>query len=421
MNDDKLYISSINCNMAHTCGNVCAVITDYYIKKFPKDFIKKTHKTTDIAVRQFKKINDLTDFKWKKPYLIVQPKLLIGDPTEAHIDVQRRLYGTSMYDITRIDDVTAKFFYDEMRNIILDYAVERTRMSFQFTLVVNTEGQQYNVSAHMVNSFRLGHAFYLPTKLETILPDLILRKISDDSGIPILDDNKSPTRFLNYLNSVSRIPITLELDPATGYYRFRLVVQTNILMMFEPSLDVGEGSGDGKVIDSFPLVINCNMEFNYPSRFFYISDKEKTSIDNTEQEPFDTLDNFELSTQNTFFYTLQKIIIPEQDTTGKLLDKSIGFITEDENLDTVEFKPIMEQYYFDIIQELKNNDIDYSVFVNIVVYENEMIKDSTDYDIDLDNCVLTIRNTDTTKTYRIIVYLDNNMVNKYKLSGYKYQ
>lgn len=60
--DDRYFISAINCNIAHTCGNICSVITQYFKSKFSKDFFTNTHLTTEIAIKQFKKIGTLTDF-----------------------------------------------------------------------------------------------------------------------------------------------------------------------------------------------------------------------------------------------------------------------------------------------------------------------------------------------------------------------
>ena len=40
----------------NTCGNICAIITDDLVSKFRPNFFKHIHKTSEIAVTQFKKL-----------------------------------------------------------------------------------------------------------------------------------------------------------------------------------------------------------------------------------------------------------------------------------------------------------------------------------------------------------------------------
>lgn len=415
--DNRKYISAINGNIAHTCGNICSIIIADVESKFRPGFFKNIHRTTELAVSQFKKIkSDLTDLKWEKPYLIVKPKLLIADPTDNHFDITRRMYGTSLYDITRETEETAKFFCDESKGILLDYAMERTKMSFDFTLELSTEYQQYNISAEFVNKFRLESPYYKPVVIETIIPDRIIEKISEDSGIPILDKNKSPNTFLTYLNDKSRIPITLEYQPATGKYRFRLMGAINLLMKYT-NLDIPDGDNDNMTPDKFPITFSVHMEFNYPSRFFYVTDKDNSLMENFKLNKPE-IEDFEEETG--FFYTLQNCIIPDNDVNDKQLKIVLALEVENEEYDTIDLNSLIDEEMNSILKNLEKDELDLKRFINIIVYENEDPFDERKYNFDLYKRELILRDTKKYNTYRIAFYVDNVMLNEYKLRNYKY-
>ena len=416
--DDRKYISAVNGDIAHTCGNVCAIITDDLVSKFRPKFFKHIHKTSEIAVTQFKKLKDydISEFKWSKPFLIVQPKLLITDPTDAHIDIWRRMYGTNMYDITRQTEETAKFFCDSEKGILLDYSIERVKMAFHFIMEFSTQYQQYNAAAKIVNTFRLENAYYKPAIIENIIPDNIIKRISEDSGIPIRDSNGSPNKFLSYLNNKSRIPITLEYQPATGQYRFRLMGQINLLMAYR-NLDVTDGGNENMVQNDFNIEMDVHMEFNYPSRFFYVTDfdNKPTGIDREPNE-IEPIENEETG----FFYTMQRCIIPDNDVHDKQLKIVLAIELDNEERDTIDFSTLLEEEYIEVLKKLKEDNIPLTRFINIVVYENADPFDIKKYSFDLETKILTLHDTSIYNTYRIALYVDNVLLNEYKLRNYNY-
>ena len=417
--DNRKYISAINSDIAHTCGNVCSIITNDLIGKFKPNFFKHVHNTSEIAVSQFKKIKDLTDLKWKKPYLIVQPRLLINDVTEQHIDVVRRMNDTSMYNITRETEETAKFFCDDSKGILLDYAIERLKMSFRFSIFLSTEYQQYCTAAEIRNGrFRLENAYYKPTIIETVIPDNIIKRISKDSGIDIIN-NGSPNKFLTYLNNKSRIPITLDFQPATGKYTFRLMGGINILMMYT-DMDVQDPQENNLVKEDYPIELTVKCEFNYPSRFFYVTDEDSVPVTGYEEiEDDEKIDP--MNEENVFFYTIQQVIIPNNDVNDKQLKTLLAMSVDNEKEDVTDLIPLMEPEYLEIIDKYKEEEIDPRRFINIVIYENDHPFNESNYSFNLFERKLYLRNTKKYNTYRIALYVDNIILNDYKLRNYKYE
>lgn len=421
--NDKKFMSFANVNLAHTCGNVCAVTKDIFKSNFPDNFFKYENVSTEVAVKQFKKIKNFRDFKYQKPYVLMEPKILFADPTEAHIDFYRRLYGVNVTDVLRPTRQRAKFFYDEDKGSVMDFTVERLKMSFQFTIVLSTEYQQYNVAGHMINSLRIEHPFYQSVMLETIIPDSLIKLVSNEAGIPVYDEDGKPFKFLNYLNSRSNIPIVVEFQPATGFYKFRMVNKTTLLMKYT-NLDVGDGDGDGMIKDSYPISINVDMEFNYVSGFVFVAEKEQAPTfdlnvgsDSERSEAY--LSDTVLSLDSTIFHTIQKVIIPNYDASERKLKEVIAFISEAEE-DEIDLHSVLETEYIDIMKKLKEEGVPYSIFININIYEDEKPKNDEDYFIDYETLTLKIKKTKEYMTYRMAIYVNSDYLNEYRLRNHDY-
>src|SRR5574344_1780143 len=219
-NNMRVGFATVNGDLAHTCGNITSVVFEDFKNHFPNNFFKTEHVSTRLSIRQFKSIKRLIDFKKQKPIVSIQPRLEV-ERNEEMVDAIRHLYGTNIQDVLRPEYHNAKFFKDTENGIFVDFGIDRLKMSFDFNVLVSTEFQQYNISMHMRNRFRLGHPYYLPTNLEYHIPDSIIKKISKDSGIPIKSEQDGTIiEFITYLNKISNIPITYQYQTSTGDYKF---------------------------------------------------------------------------------------------------------------------------------------------------------------------------------------------------------
>lgn len=416
IDEDRLFLTATNGNVSHTCGNIASFITEYFKSHFRKGFFKETKTTTSIAVRQFKNIKKhLIEYKMSKPYLIVQPKL-IPDRTDANVEMFRRLYGTNMHDLLT-NDAACKFFKDMEKDIIVDFAIERLKMSFEFTMVFDTEYQQYNVAMHINNNFRIEHPYYIPCIIENIIPENIIRLISQQSGIPILDEDGSPYRFLDYMNTVSNLPITLELQPATGKYRFHLMMPISLFVQFD-QFDVSDPEYENMSIDSCPITMRLNMEFNYPSRYFFISNQQPPNYSNEEamSEEYDDVDQ-----QYRFYYTLKQTIIPEEDENRKAFQRMVTFTVDDNDEDSIDIKSLFTRDQINLMNILKNDGRSIDELFNLVIYEDGNLFNRENYEVDYDKLLLKVFNTKEIMTYKLCIYMDNKIMNDYILRLHKEQ
>lgn len=413
--DLELTLSTINANVAHTCGNITSIIFEEFKSKFPKDFFKTEHIATRIAIRQKQNIKRLVDFKKQKPMVAVQPRFIVERP-EFNIDMYRRLYGTRMYDLIRPDYSDIKFFKDPKRGVYIDFSVDRQKMSFEFNIVVSTEFQQYNTAAHMQNTFRIEHPYYINdgdgATIETVIPECIINQLSEDSGIPIKDDKGSIVTFLDYLNKISNIPISYEYQTSTGVYRFFLVIKTNILMTYN-SFNISDGDKDNQSSDYFPITLQLDVEFNYPNAFFYLSK-------NPNPENIQKAEGISMESDNTLFYTFQRTLISDRDEEDRELYTSFACLAEDKETDTIPIKEIFHEEQLDLIFKLlQENRID--EYINIKMYRDGELLDPSQYYIDWVTYDIVLKNPSSKYTYRAACYVNNTIMNHYLLKFHKYE
>lgn len=416
--DLKLTISKINGNIAHTCGNITSLMLYDFKQNLPPNFFKTEHISTKLAVRQFQNIKKIVDFKKQKPILVMQPKIILDKPDPSD-DIFRRMFGTNIFDLTRPDNHNVKFFKDSEKGIILDFSVERIKMSFEFSIIVSTEYQQYNIASMINDSLIIDSPYYYNHShggaiLETVIPDSIIQQISADSGIPIKDKDGSIMEFLNYLNKISNIPITYQLQTATDTYKFFMAITTNILMTYS-GLSISDGQVENMISDYFPISIQLDVECAYPNAFYYLTKaKEVPYIDKgNNQDIFATTGNIELH------YTFQQTLVPPKDSNNKDLFTFASIDIEEGEQDIIDLKPIFTKDKRDIITRLEIDErhvVD--EYVNIRLYrDGKMLAIDKDYRINWITLELIIFNTKKKYHYDFACYLDNLIYNKYVLSN----
>lgn len=442
IDDFGVTLSTINANLAHTCGNVSSVMFENFKSKFPKKFFKYEHVNTRIAVKQFQNIKHIVDLKQQKPMVAMQPRLIL-DPTEANIEIMRRMYGTNIYDLLRPDYHNVKFFKDTTRGIYVDFSVERMKMSFEFSILVSTEFQQYNVASHMKNAFRVEHPEYLPTTLETVIPECIIKQILHDTHVEYYDDDGKfkIKEFLEYMNTISNIPVTYNYQPSTGIYRFFLVTQQNIFAQYS-SLNMSDGDRDGQQSDSFPISIQLDIEFNYPNCFFYLNREPSQDYIDTDEDSGVIASNGEVE----LYYTMQRTIIPQFDKDFNELYVSFAFSVDDPNakepeipeenpdegiephseedvpVDRIPIDSLFDPDRTELINSLiDDEELTPDDYIKMVVYKNGYVLDSDKYYIDWVKMELVIKEPDPKYTYRLACYESNKIKNSFVLSKHTYK
>ena len=366
----KLKFCRASGSLGYTAGNMLAVVLDMYKKRFPPNFLKSIYVNSELSFKEMKenigKENKI--IKKDRPLLVAEPSIDFSyeSPFENTF-FNERLYDT--YEkINRSH--TQKLFHDKTRNLLVDYIVNEYKMTIRLTTYVNTLIKAYDLLNVLKNTFRINHPYYLERNMESNMPREIMLRLSKDSGIPI-----DTPEFMKYLNQNSLTPITYKLKKSSGNNEYFNMYITNFEINIG-RLDMSDGSKKGFDKSDFTVSHEIDVIFKTPALFYYLFDPETVSEIGSV--------NLDIVSENDILpiYTIQNIHIPEFDETGKRLETSFFYKSEEirESRDSNNLVPPFERWNLDsdaIIKSPYSLSNEFTVsggvqrsYVDIPIYQN---------------------------------------------------
>jgi len=393
-------------SMAHTYGNVTAFITEFVKNIFPKHYFKTTHISSTIAYREFNIFQNSTKefMKKNKPILLIRPRIELNDQDNF-------LYGTFLTQ--RITDNymdldfsnLQEFIGDTEKGIYMKFLLNRIKMFFDISVIVESQMEQINQVMFLKNKIRQDHNFYLETALESFVPKELLGVLASDINIPLYDENMSVKPFLDYINNKSAYPVTYKMKNSTGRDEFFRFYPAKIDTVFT-NLSVDDGSKKGFISDAFTINFTISTEFNTAGLYYYFT-----------QNP-DVIRNIDLSIiadSNTIIpvFTISNLFdetIPEG---WNMYSSSMYGVDSDRQPDEMDISTLFNNSLIDIIQYHIDKGIPTSVFLKISIMKDNALLDplNNDYSIDMTKLILTTNVVNTISTYRLVVYVNTLYIN----------
>ena len=271
MNDNELQ-SFVMCqtSIAHTYGNVTAQVQNYILNLFPPNTFKTMHVHSKIAYKQLTQTPD-TFLKKVAPMFILRPRVEWNSTDKF---LQRTLLTertTDLYYSYALGNLLP-FIADPNEGYCVKWQLNRDVMMFDIVLVFDTIVQQMNWVKYLQNSIRIGHPFFIQTCLESYIPRDMMAIISQCAGIPIYDENKSVSKFLEYLNGNSQFPITYKFQGGSGNDEFFRYYNANIDTTIS-DLNVDDGERIGQINKRYQISFTMRCEFNSTGFYYIFSSK----------------------------------------------------------------------------------------------------------------------------------------------------
>lgn len=393
-------------SLAHTYGNVTCFITEFVKSIFPENYFKTVHISSTIAYKQFSIFqNSKKEFLYKtKPMLIIRPRVNLND-TDVF------LYNTLL--TTRFDDSFSDIDFGNLQDFVYDtesganikFLLNRLKMTFDISLVFESQMEQLNQSHYLKNRMRWDKPFFLQTALESYIPRELFELMGNDINIPLYDENGSVKNFLDHVNGNSVFPITYKMKNSSGNDEFFRFYPANMDTTFT-NLDNDDGGKKGLISDMFTTSFSITTEF-YATGLYYYFNRKPERIDAIVGEmvtnskkiiPLFTLNN--LHTEkiaegwNIFAAPIYKV---EYVKNGPdVLDLSAIF---NYNLDQ------LIKYHTDNGIPIR------TLLIPIVMKDNDQLIEGVDFKIDYDEKVLLTRKINTESTYRLILHINTFYAN----------
>lgn len=398
-----------NPSLAHTVGNVTFKMTNVLKNLFGPNFFKHVHIDTRMAYTDFAKfINSRKEFiKKNKPILGIRPSV---DITNDDIFLSRSLFTTNTYGMSL---QTASGFnmmplFKAPDAGALSYMMNRIRVIFGCSILVDTVVEQMNIFSTLVNMLEQDRPYYYRTSIEVQIPHQLMQALSVECGIPIYDEAGSSAKFLSYVNQHTCKPVTMQEKNSTGHEEFFMYYPLNIECIYT---DFSRNDPDkhGMVASSAQIDFTLTCEFNTAGLFTYTP--------RTNAKKLSEQINFEIDYRNQGIivpmYTFNKLFMENDDDGWRYFTSRMYRVDESGTTDTMDLEPIFRDTNIkDLIAYHKQQGMDNHVFFNMRVYMvDKELTEGTDWKFDFDTFKLYTYKAVKDATYRFVIYVDNEYIN----------
>ena len=250
-------ITISNPSIVHTFGNVACVAINYIESFFPENFFTKTHIATKMAHRQLDPFRARTGFwKNKKPMLVLRPRIDFDGSSNW-------FYGSTMMSRVTHSDSPMEFcdlvevMHDDENCVSVQFIWNRYKVLYDISIIIDTYNQQVNIMNDLRNRLNIDWPYRNDTLLEAYIPKSVIYAVADQVGIS-RDD--TPT-LLDYLNTISEVPITYKLHKSSGRQEFFMLYPTRV-EIFSSDLTPDDGETRGIIADTYTITLTLSIEFN---------------------------------------------------------------------------------------------------------------------------------------------------------------
>lgn len=393
-------------DMAHTVGNVTAVMLQFILDLFPSGTFKTAVPGTTIAHRQLRHTpNQIRTQPY--PICVVNPRVSLSG-------LDNRLaagsYATTMWSTTsnRFQNRSEmeKLFFDKRNGIEWRGKINRVVLYLDFVLSFHSAMEQLRWASYLINSIPTDGGFFdVDSALEMALPDGFLMETARYAKIPVRDEAGSVARFIAYLNTNSEFPISYRLSSGRNKDAFYAYYMTSVLCSIH-DLTYNSVSKVGQTEFDCPITFTLRCEFNTVGLF-------DLSVPNPG--PFRMIQ----PTQGSVSIPIFSDGFSEKDFPllpgWKIIARPIAKFDWGEK--EIDFSSVFSQETLNMIDYHLQNGINPELFVNVALRENRsLLQDG--YYVDWKRRTLVIHDVNYACTYRLIITLNQLYVNNMLTSMY---
>lgn len=389
-------------SMAHTFGNVTAFVTEYVKNLFPKDYFNTVNISSTIAHRYFN-IFDNTNkefIKKRKPMLIIRPRIEVSD---------NDLFLSGTFLTSRITDNYMEldysnlqpFFADVNKGIRIKFLMNRIKLSFDISIIVEQQMEQINQFYYLKNLVRQEHPFFIKTFLESNINRSLITIVATQAGI----DPNDTKALLDYFNNNSVYPLTYKMKNSTGNEEFFRYHPAVLDTMFT-GLAIDDGTKRGFVSDSYTINFTITTEFT-TAGLYYLFAEAKDVINQI---------NIDISNDTSIIpiFTVSNLFDFITPPAGWNLYLAPTFaVSVDKGPDILDMTDLINKSMQACITYHLTTGISMGVLMKIFIIKDNVSLDDThgDFSVNYETLQVTINQTNKTSTYRLLIYVNTLHIN----------
>ena len=398
-------------SLAHTYGNVATFVNTWLLELFPPNYFKTNYINSTIAYRDFATYNNNRKafIKKQKPMLIMRPRIELDAFDE--LPINQTYFGRRMTDFNNNDIDTGNlqsFFMDRENNRYIQFLLNSLRISFDVSLVVETQMEQINLVHYFRNRIQNWDVAKV-IGLESYISRDIMYLLAKDAGFEDVFTTSEESRigdFLSYVNSNSAYPVTLKYKNASGRHEFFRYHQSHVHLNIS-GLSIDDPSKKNMVSDECIINFTVRCDFNSAGLYVYLSNNDAIFDD--------PLNLDDLSDKN-----LVSVTTPQEVFTDKALPNGWNVymapmfeVDGPEVPYILDFSVLLNFSLTEAIAYHKKFGIPLTTFMDIEVRKGARVMDPerNEYKIDWDNLSLIVYNVTEKVDYRLILSVDTEYLN----------
>lgn len=396
-------------SLAHTYGNVTCFMTEWLKGLFPKNYFKTVHVSSTIAYRNFSRFANVNKefIKKSKPMLIIRPRIEMDNDDGF---MKETYFTTRMLDVADSGDWgnLQDYVADREKQSYVKFLMNRLNISFDVSIIVETQMEQINMAHYFKNRIRQGRPMFLETCLESYVPRDIIALLAKDIAVPIKDDMGHVKPILDYLNGHACYPTTYKYKNSSGkdeFFRYHPAsIETTI-----NNLSIDEGSKKGFTTDNYQINFTVNCEFSTAGLYYYFT--KNNDIINS-YEPSDDINGNDPNTMVPIFTVsnLYNIELPE----GWNLFTAPMYTVDGFAPEELPFEQLLNTSLKEAIAYHRKHGIPLSIFMSAYVMKGNklMSEENGEYRINWDTLTITTINCNPSSTYRFILNVNTQYINE---------
>ena len=410
-----MYKTVFNGSMAHTVGNVTSLFTEMIKSLFPNNYFRHTHINTRMAYREQKREeNSNYEFiKKNRPILIVRPKIDI-DNTDIFMTYSMLTNNIWGMDFLNTDGQNFFPFYrDRDKMCEVKYLLNRIRVILECSVVVDTEYEQINQYVY-ISQFTPDRINRMNSALEVYIPPSVMELISAYSGVPIKDPDTGTVKpFLDYTMNHANKYITFKERTSSSTHDFFMYYPLSIDWVLH-DLSKDDPNKKSWAMQSATINFSITAEFNTPTIYTFSAMKKNPIIIGAQMDFGKKNDDPKNLVNIVPYFTIPNLF----DSENMKLDNGFemfytqGFetdINKNKQPDELDIAPVFANTNCaEIIDWHNKNGIPNTVFIRFIIMKNnKMLVEGTDYSINWNTQKITILESDPDVMYTLTIFVNN--------------
>jgi hypothetical protein len=350
--------------------------------------------------------------KKNRPILICRPKVDFGNQ-DIFMSGSRFTQTFMGEGYQRERGGYLPLFLDKKEGLSIKYLLNRLRVVMDCTIMLDTEYQQTNIWALLLNMFHEDQVYWEHAATECFVPMELLRIVSDLIKMPIRDpDSNSVRSFLTYLTAHSNHYWTFKEKNASQNEEFFVYYPLNIEFVFN-GFTKNDMTKDQDVTRSADINFTMSAEFNtmgmYELSTIHDYSKEKANM-------ILKMDGNE-GLQMIPFYTVKGLFDHVDKDGYQLFFSNMFKLDEDlprEVPDEIDLDPIFKDTTLqEVLEYHDKNGISNDILFNFILMKDDEVlnadksKGKVSYYVDLEKHKIYIFNKNYAATYRLVIYINN--------------